>query len=151
MRMGSTEDQRRRTTQEYLANPIEVNRQIVAEFRSNGGRVPRLGGTSGLLLLTTRGGRSGQVRTTPMMYATEGDRYVVYASDAGARHHPGWYHNLVAHPEVSVEVGTERFAATAVITTGDERERLWRLFPFPEHEQKAQRQIPVIALDRRGP
>ncbi len=147
--MGSTEDQRRRTAQEYLANPIEVNRQIVEEYRLHGGRVPRLGGTSGLLLLTTRGARSGQVRTAPMMYVTEGDRYVVYASDAGARRHPAWYHNLVAHPEVTVEVGTDKFAATAVITTGDERERLWRLFPFPEHQEKAQRQIPVIALERR--
>jgi len=147
--MGSTEDQRRRTAQEYLANPIEVNRQIVEEYRLNGGRVPRLGGTSGLLLLTTRGARSAQVRTAPMMYVTEGDRYVVYASDAGARHHPAWYQNLVAHPEVTVEVGTDRFAATAVIATGNERERLWRLFPFPEHQEKAQRQIPVIALERR--
>lgn len=147
--MGSTEDQRRRTAQEYLANPIEVNRQIVEEYRLNRGRVPRLGGTSGLLLLTTRGARSGQLRTAPMMYVTEGDRYVVYASDAGARQHPAWYHNLVAHPEVIVEVGTDRFGATAVITTGDERERLWRLFPFPEHQEKAQRQIPVIALERR--
>ena len=148
--MGSTEDQRRRTAQEYLANPIEVNRQIVEEYRSNGGRVARLGGTSRLLLLTTRGARSGQVRTTPMMYATEGGRHVVYASGAGARRHPAWYHNLVAHPEVTVEVGSDRFAATAVITAGDERERLWRLFPFPEHEEKAQREIPVIALERRG-
>jgi len=148
--MSSTEDQRRRVADEYRANPIEVNRRIVEEYRSNGGKVGQLGGTSRLLLLTTLGARSGLLRTAPMMYASDGDRFVVFASDAGAPHHPAWYHNLVADPEVSVEVGSDRFDATAVVTTGDERERLWRLFPFPEHQEKAQRQIPVIALKRRG-
>ena len=148
--MSSTEDPRRRVADEYRANPIEVNRRIVEEYRSNGGKVGQLGGTSRLLLLTTLGARSGLLRTTPMMYASDGDRFVVFASDAGAPHHPAWYHNLVADPEVSVEVGSDRFDATAVVTTRDERERLWRLFPFPEHQEKAQRQIPVIALKRRG-
>jgi deazaflavin-dependent oxidoreductase (nitroreductase family) len=148
--MSSTEDQRRRVADEYRANPIEVNRRIVEEYRSNGGKVGQLGGTSRLLLLTTKGARSGLPRTAPMMYASDGDRLVVYASDAGAPHHPGWYHNLVAYPEVTVEVGSDRFDATAVVTAGDERERLWRLFPFPEHQEKAQREIPVIAVERRG-
>ena len=148
--MSSTEDPRRQVADEYRANPIEVNRRIVEEYRSNRGKVGQLGGTSRLLLLTTLGARSGLLRTAPMMYASDGDRFVVFASDAGAPHHPAWYHNLVADPEVSVEVGSDRFDATAVVTTGDERERLWRLFPFPEHQEKAQRQIPVIALKRRG-
>lgn len=148
--MSSTEDQRRRVADEYRANPIEVNRRIVEEYRSNGGKVGQLGGSSRLLLLTTLGARSGLPRTAPMMYASDGDRLVVFASDAGAPHHPAWYHNLVAHPQVTVEVGADRFDATAVVTTGDERERLWRLFPFPEHQEKAQREIPVIALERRG-
>ena len=148
--MSSTEDPRRQVADEYRANPIDVNRRIVEEYRSNGGKVGQLGGTSRLLLLTTLGARSGLLRTAPMMYASDGDRFVVFASDAGAPHHPAWYHNLVADPEVSVEVGSDRFDATAVVTTGDERERLWRLFPFPEHQEKAQRQIPVIALKRRG-
>ena len=148
--MSSTEDQRRRVADEYHANPIEVNRRIVEEYRSNGGKVGQLGGTSRLLLLTTLGARSGVPRTAPMMYASDGDRLVVFASDAGAPHHPAWYHNLVAHPEVTIEVGSDTFDATAVVTTGDQRERLWRLFPFPEHQVKAQREIPVIALERRG-
>lgn len=148
--MSSTEDQRRRVADEYRANPIEVNRRIVEEYRSNGGKVGQLGGSSRLLLLTTLGARSGLPRTAPMMYASDGDRLVVFASDAGAPHHPAWYHNLVAHPQVTVEVGGDRFDAAAVVTTGDDRERLWRLFPFPEHQEKAQREIPVIALERRG-
>ena len=147
--MSSTEDQRRQVADEYRANPIEVNRRIVDEYRSNGGKVGQLGGTSRLLLLTTKGARSGLPRTAPMMYASDGGRVVVYASDAGAPHHPAWYHNLVAHPEVTVEVGSDRFDATAVVTTGDERQRLWRLFPFPEHQDRAGRRIPVVALVRQ--
>lgn len=146
--MGSTEEQRRQVKDAYDADPIEVNRRIVEEYRSNGGKVEQLGGTSRLLLLTTRGASSGQMRTTPMMYIADGERLVVYASNAGSRHHPAWYHNLVAHPDVTVEVGSEKFETAAEVTTGAERERLWRLFPFPEHEDKAQRQIPVIALNR---
>jgi deazaflavin-dependent oxidoreductase (nitroreductase family) len=147
--MSSSEDQKRRVQEEYDADPIEVNRRIVAEYRSNGGKVAGFGGASRMLLLTTRGARSGYTRTAPMMYLTDGDRLVVYASNAGSRNHPAWYHNLVADPNVTVEVGSESFAATAVVTAGGERESLWRLFPFPEHQEKAGRQIPVIALERK--
>jgi deazaflavin-dependent oxidoreductase (nitroreductase family) len=147
--MASNEDQRRRMADEYSADPIELNRRIVEEYRANGGKVARLGGSSRLLLLTTRGAKSGRRRTTPMMYMTDGDRLVVYASNAGSKDHPAWYRNLVVHPEVTVEVGSERFDGTAVVTAGEERDRLWRLFPFPEHQEKTPRKIPVIALERR--
>jgi deazaflavin-dependent oxidoreductase (nitroreductase family) len=147
--MSSTDDDRRRAGDEYAADPIETNRRIIEEYRANGGHVARFGGSSRMLLLTTRGARTGQMRTTPMMYLADGDRLVVFASNIGAENHPGWYRNLVAQPDVTVEVGTERFDATATVARGEERDRLWRLFPFPEHQERTRRQIPVIALARR--
>ena len=104
-----------------------------------------------MLLLTTIGARTGEPRTTPMMYKTDGDRVVVFASNIGAAKHPAWYQNLVAHPDVTVEIGSDRYEASAVVTSGAERERLWRMFPFPEHQISAgSRQIPVVALERKG-
>ena len=147
--MSDTDERMRQTKEQYDADPIEVNRQIVEEYRASGGRIERLGGTSRMLLLTTVGARTGRPRTTPMMFMRDGDRVVVYASNVGAPRHPAWYHNLLAHPEVSVELGTERFGAVARVTSGEERERLWHLFPFPEHQDKTSRLIPVVALERR--
>ncbi|MBO0704319.1 MAG: nitroreductase family deazaflavin-dependent oxidoreductase [Candidatus Dormibacteraeota bacterium] len=147
--MSDVEDRSRQTKAEYDADPIEVNRQIVEEYRATGGHIERLGGTSRMLLLTTVGARSGRTRTAPMMFVRDGDRVVVYASNIGSRRHPAWYRNLVARPEVTVELGGERFEAVARVTEGDERDRLWRLFPFPEHQEKTSRQIPVVSLERR--
>lgn len=147
--MSDTEDERSRLAAEYRAHPLEVNRRIVEEYRANGGRVAQFGGPSRILLLTTKGARSGRARTTPMMYIADGDRLVVYASNVGSQRHPAWYHNVLAHPDVTVEVATERFEATATVTTGEEREKLWRLFPFPDHQERTRRQIPVITLGRR--
>ena len=147
--MSDAEARRRETKAQYDADPIEVNRQIVEEYRASGGRIERLGGTARMLLLTTRGARSGEPRTTPMMFVRDGDRVVVYASNVGSRRHPAWYHNLVADPEVTVELGSERFDAVARVTSGEERERLWHEFPFPEHQDKTPRLIPVVALERR--
>jgi deazaflavin-dependent oxidoreductase (nitroreductase family) len=146
--MSDTEDRRSRPAS-YAADPLAVNRRIVEEYRANAGQVAGMGGPSRMLLLTTRGARSGQPRTAPMMYLTDGDRLVVYASNAGAPRPPGWYLNVVAHPDVTVEVGGDRFEAVAAVAAGEERERLWRLFPFPEHQDRAGRQIPVVVLDRR--
>jgi deazaflavin-dependent oxidoreductase (nitroreductase family) len=147
--MSDPNDARRRMADEYAADPIAVNRRIVEEYRATGGNVPQMGGPSRMLLLTTTGARTGQVRTTPMMYVTDGERLVVFASNAGSRQHPAWYHNLVAHPDVTVEVGSDRFDASATVTGDGDRLRLWGLFPFPEHQERAQREIPVIALERR--
>jgi deazaflavin-dependent oxidoreductase (nitroreductase family) len=149
--MSSSDDQRRSAADAYAADPVAVNRRIVEEYRANGGNVAGMGGPSGMLLLTTTGARTGQPRTAPMMYRLDGDRLVVFASNIGAEHHPGWYRNLVAHPGVTVEVGAERFDAIAVVAAGEERERLWRLFPFPQHQEKTSRQIPVVTLERRPP
>jgi deazaflavin-dependent oxidoreductase (nitroreductase family) len=146
--MSDTEDRRSRLAR-YAADPLAVNRRIIDDYRANAGHVAGMGGPSRMLLLTTRGARSGQPRTAPMMYVADGERLVVFASDAGAPRAPGWYRNVVAHPDVTVEVGGDRFEAVATVAAGEERERLWRLFPFPEHQERAARQIPVVVLVRR--
>jgi len=132
----------------------EYNRKLIEEFRTTrdqpGGPLPG----RAIVLLTTTGRRTGQRRTTPMMYMRDGDRLLVFASNAGAPRHPDWYHNLVAHPEVTVEVGAETYEARAVVPTGAERDRLWagavESYPFfGEHQAKVSRTIPVVILERR--
>ena len=130
----------------------DYNRQLIEEFRANRSKFAGPGSRP-LLLLTTTGAKSGQHYTTPMMYIPNGDRLLVIASNIGAPKHPDWYHNLVAHPEVTVEVGTETYEATAIVTQGTEREQLWtwiiEKYPFfADHQTKTTRQIPVIALSR---
>jgi len=147
--MSKVNDERRRVADAYEADPLAVNRTVIEKYRANGGNVGEgFAGPQGMLLLTTTGARTGKRHTAPMMYRRAGDRLVVFASNAGAPAHPGWYRNLVAQPEATVEVGRETFDVSAVITTGEERERLWRLFPFPEHQERAGRQIPVVVLER---
>jgi deazaflavin-dependent oxidoreductase (nitroreductase family) len=104
-----------------------------------------------LLLLTTRGAKSGQPRTTPMMYIRDGDRLLVIASNLGAPKHPDWYRNLAANPDVTVEVGAETYSARADVLEGSQRERIWagilERYPFfAEHQAQTTRQIPVVAL-----
>ena len=133
-------------------NLKEYNRQVIEEFREkrSKGQVedrPRL-------LLTTIGARSGQPRTTPMMYIRDGDLLLVMASNAGAQRHPDWYRNLVAHPQVTVEVRAEIYDAIARVIEGAERQQVWARivgqYPFfADHQAKITRQIPVIALERR--
>ncbi len=147
--MDDHQPQERR--EEYWADPIAVNRRVVEQYRATGGYVDGFSGPSRMLLLTTRGARSGQPRTAPVMYVMDGDRPVVFASNIGAPRHPGWYRNLVADPNITVEIGSERFPATAVVASGEERERLWQMFPFPEHQERTRRQIPVVVLERRDP
>ena len=132
----------------------DYNRHLIEEFRANGGKVSGQFEHTPLLLLTTIGAKSGQCRTTPLGYMPEGDRLIVIASSGGAPTHPDWYHNLVAHPQVTVEVGTETFDANAVVAEDEERDRLWTkgvaLYPsLAEHQAKTTRQIPVIALSRQ--
>jgi deazaflavin-dependent oxidoreductase (nitroreductase family) len=130
------------------------NNQVIEQFRANGGRVdgPFKGAT--LLLLTTTGAKSGQKRISPLMYLPDGDRMVIFASKAGAPTNPDWYHNLLAHPQATIEVGTETFAVTATVITGEERNRLYnlqaeRFSNFADYEAKSPRKIPVIALERK--
>ena len=133
-----------------MTDQNDYNNRLIEEFRADRSKF----GGRPLLLLTTTGARSGQRRTTPMMYVRDGDRLIVIASNVGAPTHPAWYHNLVAHPQVTVEVGNETFDATAIVTTGEERHQLWtrivESYPFfSEHQAKTTRQIPVIILERR--
>ncbi|GHO46757.1 nitroreductase family deazaflavin-dependent oxidoreductase [Ktedonospora formicarum] len=129
------------------------NKNVIDEFRANGGKVggPYAGGR--LLLLNTVGAKSGEKRTTPLGFVDDGDSYVVAASMLGAPKHPAWYHNIVANPEVTVEIGGEAFTTTAVIASGEEYRRLFAKFNevssfLAEHQAKTTRQIPLIVLKR---
>ncbi len=131
----------------------DFNTQIIEEFRANDGVVGGPFEGAPLLLLTTTGARSGQPRVAPMMYRAEGARLYVFASKAGAPTNPDWYHNLVAHPEVTVEVGKEQFGARATVVDRAERDRIYAAqaseYPgFAEYEAKTDRVIPVVVLDR---
>jgi deazaflavin-dependent oxidoreductase (nitroreductase family) len=129
----------------------ETNRRVIAQFRA-GGEVEGMH-RDRLLLLTTRGRRTGAEHTSPMMFDRDGDRVLVIASNMGSADHPDWYRNLEADPRVTVELGDERYAALATPTTGAERERLWaelkQRYPFfADHEAGTDREIPVVALTR---
>ncbi len=131
----------------------EFNRRIIDEFRANGGKVGGQFAGVPLLLLTATGAKTGRQLTIPLAYSGDGDRLVIIASKAGAPHNPDWYHNLVARPEVTVELGKERFRARAALAKGEERERLFRnqakLMPmFNDYQKKTTRQIPVFVLER---
>lgn len=129
------------------------NRSVIEEFRANGGKVG--GGFAGapLLLLHTTGARTGKERVNPMMYQDLGDgSLAVFASKAGAPTNPDWYHNLVANPEVTAEVGTATRRFRARTTANEEREPIWdkqkRDFPgFADYESRTDRIIPVVVLD----
>jgi deazaflavin-dependent oxidoreductase (nitroreductase family) len=133
---------------------LEFNRQVIDEFRANEGRVGGPFEGAPMLLLTTTGAKSGRRLTTPLVYTKDGDDIVVIASKAGAPTNPNWYHNLKAHPEVGVEVGTDAFEARAEITEGDERNRLFdaqaELMPnFKEYAAATDRVIPVVRLRKQ--
>jgi deazaflavin-dependent oxidoreductase (nitroreductase family) len=129
-----------------------VNRVVIEEFRRTGGRVPSR--KSPILLLTTKGARTGRERVNPLNYSRDADRYVVMASKGGSPTHPDWYHNLVAQPVVTVEADAEQFTARARVTDGAERQRLLKIHTsampfFGAYERSVKRrQIPVIALER---
>ena len=134
-----------------MNTPNNWNQAIIDEFRTNSGKVggPFAGKT--LLLLHTVGAKSGQERINPVAYVTDGDRLVIIASKGGAPTHPDWYHNILAHPLVTVEVGTEQFQAQAALAPEPERTRLYskmvEMMPgFAEYERKTTRVIPVITL-----
>jgi deazaflavin-dependent oxidoreductase (nitroreductase family) len=128
------------------------NQGIIDEFRTNQGKVggPFRGMT--LLLLHHKGARTGTERVNPLAYRKDGDRLVVFASKGGAPSNPDWYHNLMANPDATVEVGADTVRVRAHRAEDDERERIWtaqkREFPgFADYERKTSRQIPVIILE----
>ena len=130
-------------------------REHVRAYRETGGERGynwRRGTT--ILLLTTTGRASGQERTTPLIFRADGDRWVVVASKGGAPDHPDWYKNLQAHPDATIQVRSEEIPVQARAAEGAERERLWPLMaeawpPYDEYQQKTDREIPVVVLERR--
>jgi deazaflavin-dependent oxidoreductase (nitroreductase family) len=137
-----------------VADRRELSRRVIEEFRRNEGRVGGDFADVPLLLLTTMGARTGQRRTWPVTYLRDGARLVVSAANGGRPTHPGWYHNLLVNPQVTVEVGTETFEATASLVTGAQRQLLWdRLAAarpiLARLQAGTDRLIPVIALHRR--
>ena len=137
-----------------MTNVNDWNAQIISEFRANGGKVggPFEGAT--VLLLTHTGAKSGKKRTNPLVYLAQGDRMYVFASKGGAATNPDWYHNLLANPASTVEVGTETYAVEAQPLTGAERDRIWKIQSelqptFAGYQRNTRRKIPVVALIRR--
>jgi deazaflavin-dependent oxidoreductase (nitroreductase family) len=135
--------------------PENFNDKIIAEFRQNAGKVGGPFEGAPMLLLHSTGRRTGAERVNPLAYQPYGDHFVVFASKAGAPTNPDWYHNLVAHPEATVEVGTETVAVRARVAEGEEHEHLWeeqkrRMPGFADYEKKTARRIPVVVLERAG-
>jgi deazaflavin-dependent oxidoreductase (nitroreductase family) len=131
----------------------DFNLKIIEEFRANGGETSGPFKGRPLLLLTTTGAKSGKTHTTPLVYSKDGDGYVVIASMGGAPKSPAWYFNVKANPKVTLEVGTEKFEATARIAEEPERSRLYEqqaaMMPaFNDYKEKTTRVIPVVVLER---
>lgn len=130
------------------------NQKIIEEFRANGGKVGGPFEGSPMILVHHVGARSGAERVTPLVTFPQDDgRYVIIASKAGAPTNPDWYHNLKAHPEVDVEVGSETFPVEVVELEGAERDSVWSAVKaaspgFAEYERKTTRTIPVLQLTR---
>ena len=134
-----------------MSGPGSHNQKMIEQYRATGGKVDF---PLPLILLTTTGAKSGQPRTAPVAYSLDGDRIVIIASKGGAPTNPDWYHNILAHPDVTVELGDERFQAHATPVTDDgEYERLYgqhaaQMPGFAEYRKKTTRRIPVIVLER---
>jgi deazaflavin-dependent oxidoreductase (nitroreductase family) len=132
------------------------NQKTIAEFRANGGKVGGIFDGAPLVLLHHVGAKTGTERVTPLMYQTLDDGFAVFASKAGADAHPHWFLNIVANPEIEIEVGTETVAVKARVAHGDEHDRIWTKqkqdFPqFAEYERKTARDlIPVVVLNPTG-
>ena len=134
-----------------MSDGDDFNANNIAEFRANHGRVGGQFEGAPLLILHTVGARSGEPRTNIMMYLADGDRYLVFASKAGADTNPAWYFNTTANPRVRIEVGDEVFDADATELSGAERDEKYaeqaRRYPgFAGYQEKTDRTIPVIAL-----
>lgn len=129
------------------------NQQIIAEFRANGGVVGGPFEGAPMVLVTHRGARTGTERTTPLVYLADGEDVVIFASKAGAPTNPDWFHNLVANPDATIEVGTETVPVRARVAQGDERDQLFERQKaaspqFAEYEKATDRVIPVVVLER---
>ena len=133
------------------ATPKDFNSQVIDEFRANGGKAGGMFEGMPLVLVHNVGAKSGKEYVTPLVYLADGDDIVIFASKAGAPENPGWYHNLKAEPNVSIEVGDQKLDALATEATGDERDRLYSAQEaeqpqFSGYAEKTDRKIPVIVL-----
>jgi deazaflavin-dependent oxidoreductase (nitroreductase family) len=131
----------------------EFNRNLIDEYRANDGKVGGMFEGAPLLLLTTTGAKTGQARVAPLAYTKDADRFVIIASKGGAPSHPDWYYNLRTNPEVTIELGAEKFPARATIQHGEERKRLFdqmsqKMPNFAEYQRNTRRELPVILLER---
>ena len=132
--------------------PEDFNSKIIAEFRANSGKVGGPFEGAPVLLLHTTGAKTGQERVNPMMYQKLGDGYAVFASKGGAPTNPDWYHNLVAHPRVRAEIGTDTVDLNARVADAQTREPIWTAWKaaypgFADYERGTTRQIPVVILE----
>ena len=137
-----------------MSSNNDFNSNVVDEFRANGGKVGGYFEGRPMMILTTIGAKSGQPRVHPLVY-TNSDAYVIIASKGGGPTNPDWYHNLLANPVATVEVGSEAFQVRARLTEGTERRRLYdaqaAIMPgFAEYETKTTREIPLFVLERVG-
>jgi deazaflavin-dependent oxidoreductase (nitroreductase family) len=141
-------------TSHEAAPPSRDQERVVAEFRARDGKVGGYHASMQLMLLTTIGARTGQRRAVPLTYLPDGDRYIVTAGNAGSDRHPAWYHNLIANPEVTIEVGSEAFEGVAIVAGETEHQALYDRFAaaYPQlagYQALTARQIPVVILTRR--
>jgi deazaflavin-dependent oxidoreductase (nitroreductase family) len=132
---------------------VEMNNNIVNEFRENGGKVGGMFEGAPMIIVHHVGAKSGTERVTPLVYVREGERIFVFASKGGADDNPAWYHNLVANPKTTIEVGEETFDVTARVLTGAERDEYFAkqvaVAPgFGDYQRKTTRIIPVIEFER---
>ncbi|MGE0057744.1 MAG: nitroreductase family deazaflavin-dependent oxidoreductase [Dehalococcoidia bacterium] len=133
----------------------EWNNNVMAEFRANGGKVGGVFENMPLLILHTKGAKSGNEHQTPLVYMEDEGKYVIFASQGGAPKHPSWYHNLVANPDVTIEVGTETKEASASVAPQPLRDELYNRNSdkhpqFKEYEAKTTRLIPVVILEPKS-
>lgn len=133
----------------------DFNKKVIEEFRANEGKVGGHFEGANLLILHTIGAKSGKERVNPLMYLPDDDRYVIIASKAGAPSNPDWYYNVVANPDVTIEVGTEELQAQASVADEPERSELYEKMVavapgFDEYRQKTDRTIPVVILEPKS-
>src|SRR5271155_212712 len=138
-----------------MAGPEDFNKQIIEEFRANGGKVGGPFEGAPMILVHHRGAKTGTPRVNPLVYQPVGDSFAIFASFAGSPKDPHWFLNLKAHPETQVEVGTETLDVSARELTGEERKEIWerqkaQMPCFREYEEKTSgiREIPVVLLER---
>jgi deazaflavin-dependent oxidoreductase (nitroreductase family) len=156
MRAGLGVREINRTRGERIMSDVnDWNQQVIAEFRENGGMCGGMFEGSTLLILHSTGAKSGAERLNPLVYQQVGDAWAIFGSKAGALTNPDWYHNLVANPDATIEVGTDTVAVSARIAAGEERERIWsaQKVNAPQvaeyDESSGGRVIPVVVLERR--